>query len=325
MCAPSTSSRARPSSATTPEIVTREPRRGDTVSENAHASAERSDWEVSLDDLQASCANLGAASLVVSWFGNDLRCGSCTLKPGVDDVGEGDAALCVAGRGSRPRRCACGEPVRWHRRFRRHAVGCIGHPRHRRSEGARAEGDLLSLHPDGYSGQAIPMGQPAYPWRGRITCDPPPGRAGLARQDGGRCRTDRCFHRHGVACRLLRSAAAKSSIPDRPNGAAPHGAALCQALRAGGRRRCVPDRQRIARADHAARWADELSLRRGVAGARGRCRADPARMRRSPTPPTGRNISAISRRTDRATCSFISIRCGRRPTSISSASTITCR
>jgi hypothetical protein len=33
------------------EIVTSEPEDGETVSENAHASAERSDWTVSLDDL----------------------------------------------------------------------------------------------------------------------------------------------------------------------------------------------------------------------------------------------------------------------------------
>src|SRR5690606_25729775 len=37
-----------------------------------------------------------------------------------------------------------------------------------------AEGNAL---PDPWSGGT---GQPAYPWRGRITCDPAPGRAGTA-------------------------------------------------------------------------------------------------------------------------------------------------
>ena len=47
-------------------------------------SGARSDWSVSLDQLTTSCRNLKAASLVVAWFGNDLRCGSCEVMPGVE-------------------------------------------------------------------------------------------------------------------------------------------------------------------------------------------------------------------------------------------------
>jgi len=68
------------------EIVTSSAEEGVTLSLNAHASAEDSDFTVSLDQLQASCRNVGAASLVVAWFGSDLRCGQCTLRPGVEEI-----------------------------------------------------------------------------------------------------------------------------------------------------------------------------------------------------------------------------------------------
>ena len=66
--------------------VTRTVSTGVTASENAHVSAQSSDWSVSMDQLQANCRNMGAASLVVAWFGDDLRCGSCQIKPGVDSA-----------------------------------------------------------------------------------------------------------------------------------------------------------------------------------------------------------------------------------------------
>ena len=52
--------------------------------ENVNASAVRSDWSVSLDQLQPTCRNLEAASLVVAWFGDDLRAGHCEIRPGVE-------------------------------------------------------------------------------------------------------------------------------------------------------------------------------------------------------------------------------------------------
>ena len=66
--------------------VTRTVSAGVTASENAHVSASSSDWSVSVDQLQANCKNIDAASLVVAWFGDDLRCGQCAIKPGVDSA-----------------------------------------------------------------------------------------------------------------------------------------------------------------------------------------------------------------------------------------------
>lgn len=41
------------------------------------------DWIASIDELQALCPNLQSVSLIVSWFGTDLRAGECKISPGV--------------------------------------------------------------------------------------------------------------------------------------------------------------------------------------------------------------------------------------------------
>ena len=67
-------------------VVAREAGDGITENENAHAASGRSDWTVSIDDLTATCPNLTAASLVVAWFGTDLRCGQTQIRPGVENT-----------------------------------------------------------------------------------------------------------------------------------------------------------------------------------------------------------------------------------------------
>jgi hypothetical protein len=52
--------------------------------ENRHVLTHATDIAASLDVLQALCPNLRRVSLVVSWFGDDLRAGSCTVAPRVD-------------------------------------------------------------------------------------------------------------------------------------------------------------------------------------------------------------------------------------------------
>ena len=55
-----------------------------TIAENVHAGDGQTDLAVSLDQLQAQCPNLKRVSLVVGWFGDDLRAGHCTIRPGVE-------------------------------------------------------------------------------------------------------------------------------------------------------------------------------------------------------------------------------------------------
>ena len=55
-----------------------------TTAENLHAGDGRSDLAVSVDQLQTQVPNLKRVSLVIGWFGDDLRAGHCTIRPGVE-------------------------------------------------------------------------------------------------------------------------------------------------------------------------------------------------------------------------------------------------
>lgn len=67
-----------------PTEVRRTPGRGIAEPENRHVTTAASDVEAALDELQAVCPNLTHVALVVSWFGDDLRCGSCSVRPKVE-------------------------------------------------------------------------------------------------------------------------------------------------------------------------------------------------------------------------------------------------
>lgn len=51
---------------------------------NAHAEGRRADFLVSLEQLRGELPNVSAASLTIGWFGDDLRAGSCRIRPGVE-------------------------------------------------------------------------------------------------------------------------------------------------------------------------------------------------------------------------------------------------
>ncbi len=53
-------------------------------SANVNSKQGISDLRVSLRDLTEELPKLKSASLIVSWFGNDLRCGSCKIRPRVE-------------------------------------------------------------------------------------------------------------------------------------------------------------------------------------------------------------------------------------------------
>ena len=55
-----------------------------TTAENVHNGEGRADLVVSLDQLQAQLPKLKRVSLVVGWFGSDLRAGHCQVRPGVE-------------------------------------------------------------------------------------------------------------------------------------------------------------------------------------------------------------------------------------------------
>ncbi len=57
---------------------------GATVAENLNALPDQPDIVVALDRMQAVAPAVESVSLVVAWFGDDLRAGSCKVKPGVE-------------------------------------------------------------------------------------------------------------------------------------------------------------------------------------------------------------------------------------------------
>ena len=157
---------------------------GKTRPENRHQMQRDTDVAASLDAMQALCPNLKRVSLVVSWFGDDLRAGSCLIEPRVDvktKTNDG-AAWSVAGvtrESAKAVSRAQGAP----------AYG--GTPSDesvkRLIRDLKARGLQVVLYPfvmmDVPAGNDLPdpyggTGQPPYPWRGRITCDPAPGRSG---------------------------------------------------------------------------------------------------------------------------------------------------
>jgi hypothetical protein len=155
--------------------------------ENRHVLTHASDIAASLDVLEALCPNLQRVSLVVSWFGDDLRAGHCTVAPRVDVTTKTtyDAQWTAAGLDrstARPVTLASGVPAYGGTPSDASVVRLI--------QELRARGLEVVLYPfvmmDIPAGNTLPnphtgaVGQPPYPWRGRITCDPAPERPGTA-------------------------------------------------------------------------------------------------------------------------------------------------
>lgn len=67
-----------------PEPHVRLGKYGQAIAENTHASSGQSDWTVSLNQLQQSCQSVEWVSLVVTWFGTDLRAAKCSIQPCVE-------------------------------------------------------------------------------------------------------------------------------------------------------------------------------------------------------------------------------------------------
>ncbi len=158
---------------------------GVTLSENVHAVRGTSDWTVSIDELQSLCPSLEWVTLVVAWFGDDLRAPHCTIKPKVDSATKVTSGATWAVSGltratadvvslvdDRP--AYGGSPSDLS------VVRAIADLKARWLKVTLAPFVLMDISAanalnDPYTGEA---GQPAYPWRGRITCDPAPGEPG---------------------------------------------------------------------------------------------------------------------------------------------------
>ncbi|MBB3994686.1 hypothetical protein GGR95_002334 [Sulfitobacter undariae] len=155
-------------------------------SANINSPSGKTDFSTSLDALGAELPELKAASLVVSWFGSDLRVGECLVQPKVEDplvegeempwhvAGVSRGAAEVIARGTDDRPIYGGTPADTA------VIEAI--------QAMNARGTAVMFYPfilmDQLAGNVLPdpytgeEGQPALPWRGRMTLAAAPGRIG---------------------------------------------------------------------------------------------------------------------------------------------------
>lgn len=160
-------------------------RPGVSETANRQVTHAASNFAAAMDELQALCPNLEQVGLVVAWFGDSLDAATCRLRPKVETRGRQTAGAVWSVSGETG---AVAEEVSRHEG--RPAYG--GTPSDASVIAAiadlKARGLKVALYPfvlmdiapgntltDPYTGAA---GQPAYPWRGRITASRAPGVAG---------------------------------------------------------------------------------------------------------------------------------------------------
>ncbi|MBU3029771.1 baseplate multidomain protein megatron [Paracoccus marinaquae] len=162
---------------------------GSSEPENLNALTDTADMVVALDRLQAMAPKVESVSLVVAWFGDDLRAGNCKVRPGVEVTaksttpsawsvnGVSRANAFLVSRDDQDRPVYGGTPADF---------AVVQAIQEMKARGLRVTfypfilmdvppGNSL---PNPYSDNAAETGQPAFPWRGRITCSPAAGYAG---------------------------------------------------------------------------------------------------------------------------------------------------
>ncbi|UOM36728.1 glycoside hydrolase TIM-barrel-like domain-containing protein [Acuticoccus sp. I52.16.1] len=166
---------------------------GETVAENLNALTDTTDIVVALDRLQAMVPAVKSVSLVVAWFGNDLRASECQVRPGVEVPakqttpvewsvnGLARADAHIVSRDVQDRPVYGGTPADF---------AVVEAIREMKARGLRVTFYPFILMdvppgnglPNPYSDNAAEIGQPTFPWRGRITCSPAAGHIGSVDQ-----------------------------------------------------------------------------------------------------------------------------------------------
>ncbi|WP_430256329.1 baseplate multidomain protein megatron [Neorhizobium sp. DAR64872/K0K18] len=153
---------------------------------NRNTMVAETDWQASLDELQALCPNIESVALVVAWFGTDLRAGQCRILPGVEVETRRDESTpwSVAGvvRSAAHRVSSSGGgPAYGGTPGDASVLAAIADLKARGLKVFLYPFVMMDIAPG--NGLADPYGkaeQASYPWRGRITCHPAAGLAGSA-------------------------------------------------------------------------------------------------------------------------------------------------
>lgn len=159
-----------------------------TTYQNYNTGTGIADMLVSLNQLEAAMPNIQTTSIVVGWFGSDLRVGNNLLKPGVE----------IAVKTTTPETWS----VNGVSRAAAHVVSQVsGEPAYGGTPSdesivqtiveLKSRGIEVGMYPfifmdiptgntlnDPYSNNAASTGQSVYPWRGRMTCSPAAGYTG---------------------------------------------------------------------------------------------------------------------------------------------------
>jgi len=156
--------------------------------DNVHNAFRETDVKVSLDNLLRMQNNLDAVLVAVSWFGNDLRAGVCQIRPRIEDANRVLTPAWSVGSYNRGNTAEVskdgqGRPIFGGTPSDQSVTELI---QYLKGKGKRVIFypfilmDVVSGNdlPNPYSDNAATNGQPAFPWRGRITASPATGYAG---------------------------------------------------------------------------------------------------------------------------------------------------
>ena len=169
--------------ATTPVRFLDGPGRSTTV--NMNTPSGRTDFATSLAALTDEVPTCGAVSLVVSWFGSDLRCGQCAVRSKVEQTAlDGDGMSWRVSGVTRE----TAETVPWHEGRPIYGGTPTDQSVIEAIRALRNAGQAVMFYPfllmDQVTGNGLTdpwtgIGeQPELPWRGRITTSLAPGVAG---------------------------------------------------------------------------------------------------------------------------------------------------
>ncbi|MBV9418961.1 MAG: glycoside hydrolase TIM-barrel-like domain-containing protein, partial [Alphaproteobacteria bacterium] len=166
-------------------IVNADDGEGTTSPLNAHNASGTADIDASLDELTALAPNLETVSLVVGWFGTDLRAANCEIRPGVESADKTTypETWSVAGETRATAHVVSqidGRPATGGTPSDASIISAIANLKARGKRVMLCPFVFMDIAPgntltDPYTGTT---GQPAFPWRGRITCSPAPGVTG---------------------------------------------------------------------------------------------------------------------------------------------------
>jgi len=145
------------------------------VYENRHQLLAETDWTASIDALQALCPNLKSVVLIVSWFGDDIRAGQCSIAPRVERKNK-QTAWSVAGLDRATAREVSlidGKAAYGGTPTDASIIEAIADLKSRGLAVVFSPFLMMDVVPKGDG--AV---QDRFPWRGKISCDPALGAAG---------------------------------------------------------------------------------------------------------------------------------------------------